>query len=182
MQPCAAATPSATVRSRSHTPWRVRSETARIVPWSRAVSGITLWVEPAPTCATVSTAGSNTSTVRVIIDWSASTSSQATGTGSVAHCGVDAWPPRPVTTISNSSADASAAPGFQATMPAGTFGATWMANAPSTPSSTPSSIMIAAPPLPSSPGWNMNRTRPGRSSRRAANSRAAPTSIAVWAS
>ena len=44
-------------------------------------------------------------------------------------------------------------------------------------SSTPSSIMWRAPSKPSSPGWNMSTTSPASSSRRAASSRAAPTSI-----
>src|SRR3984957_12181155 len=46
-------------------------------------------------------------------------------------------------------------------------------------SSTPSSIMSRAPPRPSSPGWNMKITLPGRSRWRAESTRAAPTSIAV---
>ena len=45
--------------------------------------------------ATVTTAGSNTSTRRVTIDWNAPTISQAIGIGSLAWCGIDAWPPRP---------------------------------------------------------------------------------------
>ena len=45
--------------------------------------------------------------------------------------------------------------------------------------STPSSIMCPAPSQPSSPGWNMNTTSPGRSACRAASSLAAPTSPAV---
>ena len=49
-------------------------------------------------------------------------------------------------------------------------------------SSRPSSSMNRAPWWPSSPGWNMNNTRPARSSRRALRSRAALDSIAVWVS
>ncbi len=143
---------------------------------------MTLLAVPELNWLTVSTAGSNASTVLVIIDWRARTTSHATGTGSVDQCGLDAWPPRPVTVISNSSAAASAAPARHATRPLGRFGATWIANAASTPSSTPSEIISAAPPSPSSPGWNMNRTRPGSSARRADSNRAAPTSIAVCAS
>ena len=46
----------------------------------------------------------------------------------------------------------------------------------------PSSSMKRAPWWPSSPGWNMNSTRPASSSRRPDSSRAAPASIAVWVS
>jgi len=38
--------------------------------------------------------------------------------------------------------------------------------------------MNLAPPCPSSPGWNMNTTLPGRSAWRADSSRAAPASMA----
>ena len=55
-----------------------------------AVSGITFDVVPALMWATVTTAGSNTSMVRVTIVCSACTISQATGIGSSAWCGADA--------------------------------------------------------------------------------------------
>ena len=56
--------------------------------------------------ATVTTAGSKTSTRRVTIDCSASTISAATGTGSAALCGIEACPPRPRTVIRHWSAAA----------------------------------------------------------------------------
>lgn len=70
----------------------------------------------------------------------------------------------------------------------GALGMTWSAKAasgsgsPPVPPSRPSSSMNRAPWKPSSPGWNMKRTDPFRSLRRAHSRRAAPTSIAVWVS
>ena len=66
----------------------------------------------------------------------------------------------------------------------------WMARAPvgcSPPcddaaSRTPSSIIVCAPPSPSSPGWNIRITWPGKSPRRSWRRRAAPSSIATWVS
>ncbi len=62
----------------------------------------------------------------------------------------------------------------------------WMASAFPTrgpaASSRPSSSMILAPCWPSSPGWNMNTTRPASSSRRALSSLAADASIATCVS
>ncbi len=175
------------VASRSSSRWtrvRVASDVVRIVPASRAVSGMTLVVEPARTLATVTTAGSKTSTRRVTNVWNAPTMAQATGTGSLAWWGIDACPPRPVTVTENTSAEAISGPGRVAIMPEGKLGDWWMANARVTgwSSSRPSSIMTWAPPKPSSPGWNMNTTRPERSSARSTSSRAAEASIAVWAS
>ena len=48
--------------------------------------------------------------------------------------------------------------------------------------SRPSSSMCLAPSWPSSPGWNMNATRPRSEPRRALSSLAAPASIATWVS
>ena len=89
--------PSTTRRMPSWTLARVASLTARIVPSMSAVSGIMLFVVPAVICPTVTTAGSNTSIVRVTIICSAWTISHATGIGSSARCGSLAWPPLPVT-------------------------------------------------------------------------------------
>ena len=141
---------------------------------------------------TVTTPGSNTSTVRVIISCSAWTISHATGIGSIARCGSLAWPPLPVTVIVSRSADAMIAPPRQLSQPDGSAEVMWMANAPvigdGVPSASggtsrrPSSSMNRAPWWPSSPGWNMNSTRPAMSSRCVASSLAAPTSIAVCVS
>src|SRR5262245_56902817 len=90
---------------------------------------MTLWVDPARTRATVTTAGSNTSTRRVTIVWKAPTMAHATGTGSLAWWGIDACPPRPRTVTVNSSADASSGPPRVATTPDGIDGDWWMAKA-----------------------------------------------------
>ncbi len=139
--------------------------------------------------ATVITAGVNTSTRRVTQVCSAGTMAQATGIGSLASCGIEAWPPLPRIVILSTSAEAMIGPPLVAITPLGIDGDWWMANAQATSSppapsaaSRPSSSAMRAPPWPSSPGWNRNRTRPASSPRRATSSRAAPTSMAVWAS
>ena len=70
-----------------------------MVPSRSAVSGMTLSVVPASILAIVTTAGSAIGTRRVTIVCSAVTISQAIGTGSSASCGIEAWPPRPLTVI-----------------------------------------------------------------------------------
>ena len=70
-----------------------------MVPSISAVSGMTLSVVPAVIFAMVTTAGSKTLTRRVTVVWIACTMAQATGTGSSASDGLEAWPPRPVTVI-----------------------------------------------------------------------------------
>ena len=71
-----------------------------MVPSSSALSGITLPVVPAAILVTldhdrverVDRGGSRSSDSAVTI-------SHATGIGSSASCGIEAWPPRPVTVI-----------------------------------------------------------------------------------
>ena len=94
-----------------------------------AVSGITLLVVPAVMWPTVTTAGSNTSTVRVTISCRAWTISQATGIGSTARCGSLAWPPLPVTVIVIVSAEAMIEPPRLLIQPDGSDDVMWMANA-----------------------------------------------------
>ncbi len=65
-------------------PARDASDTERIVPVSRAVSGMTLLVDPAWIWAIVTTTGSNTSIWRVTSVCSAVTISHAIGIGSSA--------------------------------------------------------------------------------------------------
>ena len=130
--------PSATRRSSPCTCVRVRSETARMVPRISAVSGITFDVVPALMWATVTTAGSNTSMRRVIIVWMACTISQATGMGSSAWCGADAWPPRPRTTMRSTSDDAMSVPPRRLIVPEGNIDEMCSAKAPVTGLSVPS--------------------------------------------
>ena len=94
-----------------------------------AVSGMTLVVVPARILATVTTAGLNASTLRVTMVWNAPTISQAIGMGSTAWCGMDAWPPLPVTVTVKKSAEASSGPGRVPTKPDGADGVWWMAKA-----------------------------------------------------
>ncbi len=61
-----------------------------MVPSQVTDSGMTLNAVPASIRVTVTTAGSNAGTTRVTMDWRAVTISQATGTGSVASCGIEA--------------------------------------------------------------------------------------------
>ena len=103
-----------------------------MVPSQVTDSGMTLNAVPASIRVTVTTAGSNAGSTRVTIACRAVTISQATGTGSVASWGIEAWPPRPMTVIWNSSQDAIMVPARQATRPDGMTGVTWMAKARST--------------------------------------------------
>ena len=97
--PCALAMPSAIWRRPDWASSRARGEVARIVPSSSALSGITLPVVPAAIFVTLITTGSNASIRRVTKLDSAVTISHATGIGSSASCGIEAWPPRPVSAI-----------------------------------------------------------------------------------
>ena len=119
-----------------------------MVPSQITDSGMTLKAVPASIRVTVTTAGSKAGTTRVTMDCRAVTISQATGTGSVASCGMEAWPPRPMTLIWNSSAEAIMVPARQASKPDGITGVTWMAKARSIwpwALSSPSSIMVLGP-------------------------------------
>src|SRR3546814_20936148 len=71
----------------------------RIVSSISAVSGMMWFVLPAAIFAMVITAGSKTEMRRVTIVWIAVTIAQATGIGSIASCGIEAWPPAPLTLI-----------------------------------------------------------------------------------
>ena len=103
-----------------------------MVPSQVTDSGMTLNAVPASIRVTVTTAGSKAGTTRVTMACRAVTISQATGTGSVASWGIEAWPPRPMTLIWNSSQEASMVPARQATRPDGIMGVMWMAKARST--------------------------------------------------
>jgi hypothetical protein len=91
---------------------RVASDVVRIVPSTKAVSGMMFVVVPASMWAIVTTAGSKTSTRRVTIACSASTISAATGIGSIVSWGAEAWPPRPRIVRRMKSAATSIAPGL----------------------------------------------------------------------
>src|ERR1700730_5329158 len=96
---------------------RVAGARVRTVPINVAISGMTLLVVPASILPTVTTPGSKTLTERVTNVCMAVTISHATGTGSAAICGADAWPPLPWTTMVKVSADASTGPGRVETEP-----------------------------------------------------------------
>jgi hypothetical protein len=114
-----------------------------------------LFVVPALMRPTVTTEGSNTSTRRVTIIWSAWTISQAIGIGSRARYGSLACPPRPITSMMNRSAEAMIGPPRELTHPVGNDDVMCSANAPVTgdgvpsgsggTSSSPSSSMKRAP-------------------------------------
>ena len=116
------------------------------MPFSRALSGMTLCAVPASSVVIVTTTASVALKRRVTMAWSAITISQATGTGSRVSCGIEAWPPRPSTTISSMSAEASSVPTRLPIAPCGALGMMWSAKAASgSGSSSPSSIMQRAP-------------------------------------
>ena len=79
---------------------RARARWRAACPRARPISGMTLLVVPAVTRPTVTTTGSNTLWRRVTMFCSARPISNAAGIGSIASCGAEAWPPRPLTVIS----------------------------------------------------------------------------------
>ncbi len=185
--------PSATRRMPSWTFERVFSLMARMVPRISAVSGITLYAVPAWMRPTVTTDGSNTSTLRVTIVCSACTISHATGIGSRVWCGWLAWPPLPRTVIVIESLDAMIGPCRVLTIPTGNCEVMCSANACWTGDSVPSGRAGRSieetllqhelrARVPSSPGWNMNSTRPAIRSRCRERNRADAASIAVCVS
>ena len=90
VHPYASATPVTTLLRLECTSSLVSSLTVRIVPSIRATSGMMLLVVPLSMWAIVTTAGSNTSTSRVIIVWMAPTMAAAAAIGSRAVCGAEA--------------------------------------------------------------------------------------------
>ena len=142
---------------------RRSADRVRIVPSRNAVSGMTLLVEPASMWATVTTAGSNTSTRRVTIDCSASTISAADRDrvrGGVRLGGV---PTPPADGHLPLVGGRHHRPGPHVDAPLVRVEEMCSANAPltgasGTTSSRPSSSMKRAPWKPSSPGCTMNTT------------------------
>ena len=67
----------------------------------------------------------------------------------------------------------------EATTPDGSPGQTWMACAPATPASAPSSTIARPPAPPSSAGWNSRRTLPG-SAPRASRTFSKRAAAACW--
>jgi hypothetical protein len=127
LAPKALAVSSTTRRTRPSIISRSSGFRQRTVPRIRAVSGMTfdafesVWNVP-----TVSTTLCSGSTLRETTVCSVTTICAATSVVSTALCGSAAWPPRPVTTISNSSAEACSGPGRVTISPMGTPGALCM--------------------------------------------------------
>ena len=101
---------------------RWRGESVRIVPSNEADSGMMLSVVPARIRPIVTTAGSNTETLRVTMAWIAVTISHAIGTGSSASCGIEACPPLPEIVMCSLSAEARSGPARPVKMPCGALG------------------------------------------------------------
>ena len=97
---------------------------------------------------TVTTAASSGEISRETIVCSASTIRAAATIGSAVSCGAAPWPPRPSTSIENSSTAAMSAPRLTPIFPTGSWFQRWRPKAASTPSSTPSAAHASAPPAP----------------------------------
>mmetsp|Transcript_11908 Transcript_11908/g.35638 ORF Transcript_11908/g.35638 Transcript_11908/m.35638 type:complete len:216 (+) Transcript_11908:585-1232(+) len=151
--PWAAAVPDATCSNRARRRSTPSAVTARKVPANLTESPTTFGA-PSPVLkrATVSTAGSVGAVSRLIRACSPTTVSAAAITASAVSCGMDAWPPRPLTVQSNVSRAARMVPARDLIVPAGAVGQTWRALAADTPSRAPSLTMSCAPPGPSSAG------------------------------
>ena len=85
----------------------------RTVPLQKAVSGITLSVDPAWIIPKVRTASFTGSIVREIIFWALKINSAIMTIGSIVSCGFAPWPPFPYIVTLNSSGEAIIAPGLE---------------------------------------------------------------------
>ena len=102
--PAPDAMPSAMRLTRAWMSFCTCSSNVRIVPTSRAVSGMMLKRTPAWNWPTVTTAGARVmSTLRLTMVWSAVTICEPTTTGSTPRHGIDPCVCRPLTMISNVS-------------------------------------------------------------------------------
>ena len=106
-------------------------------------------------------------------------------TSSSVRCGREVWPPRPVSSILMVSEAEVMAPIRVPILPTSIRGSQCRARIRGTPSRTPCSMQLWAPPgMVSSAGWKMIRTVPrsGDSSCIRCRTRAAPSMVAVWTS
>ena len=99
------------------------------------------WIDPI-----VTTAESSGEISRETTDCSDSTMRAAATIGSAVSCGVAPWPPRPSTSIANSSTAAISAPRLMPILPTGSGLQRWRPSAAATPSSAPSRTQASAPP------------------------------------
>jgi hypothetical protein len=190
LAPCAAATCSAMFFRLASACWRMPSSNARTVPCSSALSGTMLKRWPPSKMPNVTTAGSwLMSSSRLTIVCDAVTISAAVTIGSMPFHGVAPWLCLPCTTMRKVSELAIAPPARTATVPTGNALTTCMPKIASGLKSlnTPSLTMSVAPPsspagAPSSAGWKMNITSPGRSFFIFAIASATPSVIAMCAS
>ncbi len=155
----------------------------RQVPVRTTRSGRTLKAVPPWMDATETTAGERGGSRRETTDWSACTTFEAARTASDVSWGEAACPPRPVTSIENSSTAAIIGPAITPTVPNGSGVQRWRPKTTSGRGSarTPSAIIEVAPPVLSSAGWKAKTIRPrsGGSPRRRS---AAMSSAAMWPS
>ena len=116
--------------------------------------------------------------------WSAVTISQATGTGSSASCGIEAWPPLPSTRSRACRPPPSSGPARLASSPCGSVGHDVQreGGVGQRIASSPSSSMKRAPWKPFLARLEHEAHLAGELARRAQSIRAAPASIAVWVS
>ncbi len=180
----AAATPETRDRKSSFTRSRAGPPMVRRMPVNTAVSGrmlpaVPLWKEP-----TVTTTGSVGEVRRLEMVWRAATIWAPATITSVPRWGLAPWEPRPRRVTEKGLEAAQMGPERTETVPVGTPLSTWQHRAPSTRgfSMHPAWIIRAAPPSPSSSGWNSSFTFPARDARRRWSRNAAPSRAAVWKS
>ena len=152
------------------------------VPVSLASPAITFQRVPELNVPIVTTAVSTGETSRLTRVCSPSTIAAPATSASTQCSGCAAWPPTPLTSISNLSVPAMHGPEMRPIRPAGTSDQTCIAKQASTPSSAPWAIMESAPSPDSSAGWKASLTTPPHSSRVSCSTSAAVSSIAVWQS
>mmetsp|Transcript_16746 Transcript_16746/g.41104 ORF Transcript_16746/g.41104 Transcript_16746/m.41104 type:complete len:346 (-) Transcript_16746:304-1341(-) len=188
VQPCASAVAVVTCWMRPCSHSNTSLSSARKVPPSSAASPMTLLASPpARKMVTDSTADLRGSVRRLTTVCSAMTTAEPHTTASMFLCGTAAWPPAPVSVISNDPLPARMVPARVPTVPLGVSGYGQLCSANMDCSGgamapRPASSIRRAPAPPSSAGWNTSRTVPGSSASMPFSTLAAPSSMAVWPS
>ena len=187
--PALAAICSAVRRMRRWMSWRTSASNVRMVPTISTSSGMMLprtppWMLPMVMMDGVRVTGS----WRLATVCSPSTIWEETTIGSMPPQGAAPWVCRPRTTMRSQSALAIVLPARYDSCPTRS-GPTCSPKMTSGRgfSKAPSSSISSAPPrspsgAPSSAGWKMNLTVPGRSSRTEASTSATPMRMATWLS
>ena len=153
------------------------------MPPARPAEGITLTADPDRTIPQTTLTPARGSSLRESTAGSSVTSLPSAKVRSEVRCGREVWPPLPLSSTSRWSAAPVSGPSRSPTVPTSRPGSACRPKMRETPSRTPASIAISAPPgMISSAGWKISRTRPGSESATAARDSPAPSRAAACTS